>query len=412
MFAEAQSEREVETAANADAAHQTTLAELDRVIREHDQSAGRHAPADVARALVSKAVVMSRLGRGSEEIAAYEEVIRRFTMSSDAEIVALVAMAQNRRGRALAMTGRTDDALMAFDLAWALATGWKDARLERQAAAALYATGALRKRQGRTAEALSAWGDLVRQFGTSQDAEVTAKLVAGDEARVALLRQSERINEAVRVCNDLVARIKDRSDAGFASAVGFACFTRADCLIQMDHPEAALEACEEATERLAQMASGAGLAGWRAGIGVLRGRAFRKLSRIDDAIAAFAAVDREHAESVDSQVAVQVATALVELGELLSEQAEFAKARAICQRAVQRFADRKLPRLEPLIARAHDLLARTTAGIGATSADEPSAPATSEPNVTYRIEAKVDHDLDMLRGNAAFNAYLEQAKSA
>lgn len=407
MFAEAQAEREVETAADEETGHDAALAELDRLIREYDQSSDECAPAYVARALVSKAVVMSRLGRGSEEIAAYEEVIRRFTMSSDAEVVALVAMAQNRRGRALAMTGRTDEALMAFDLAWALATGWKDARLERQAAAALYATGALRKRQGRTAEALSAWGDLVRQFGTSQDTEVTAKLVAGDEARVALLRQSERINEAVRVCNDLMARVDGRAN-GFAAAIGFACFTRADCLIEMNHPEAALEACDEAVERLTQLPGGAGVTGWCAGIGVLRGRAFRRMSRVDEAIAAFSQVDNEYGESVDSQVAVQVATALVELGELLAEQAEFAKARSVCERAVQRYADRKLPRLEPLIARARDQLARTPAGLSGSVA----APAASEPSVTYRIEAKGDQDLEMLRGNSAFNAYLEQARSA
>ncbi len=411
MFGDVQATHEAQPAAEETTSHDTTITALDAVVARHADSKDPAAMAEVARALVSKAIVLSRLGRGAEELATYDEVIRRFMMSSEPEIVALVAMSQNRRGRALALAGRIDEALTAFDLGWAMATGWKDAHLERQAAAALYATGALRKRQGRTADALTAWGDMVRQFGASEDIEVAAKLVAGDEARVALLRQSERVNDAIRVCNDMIARLSTRAEPGFRAAIGQAGFTRAECLLAMNNPKAALEACEEVAEQLeTSLENDPRLARWRAAIGVLRGRALRQMGRTKEAVAVLSAVDRNHRGASNPQVAEQVATALVELSEVLSDQAEFARSRAFSECVIRRYAGTESARLEPLVKLARDQLARTPGG-GACESDnlQPADVLSAKP---VESGLKIDTDFEMLRGNATFNAFIEQAQSA
>ncbi len=412
MVEQAQAASESRAEAAGATTHEDTIAAMDAVVRRHGAATDYTAMVDVARALMSKAIVLSRLGRGAEELAAYDEVIRRYTMSPDAELTALVAMAHNRRGRALVVAGRIDEALTTFDLAWATATGWKEPQLARQAAAALYATGALRKRQGRTAEALSAWGDMVRQFGASEDIDVAAKLVTADEARVGLLRGCERLNDAIRVCNDMILRVAERPEPGFRAAIGSAAVSKMECLIEMESLKAVIEAGDENAARLNDDAGDPRIDRWRAGIEILRGRAFHGLGKIKEAVTAYSTVDREHRDNASPEVVEQVATALVELAKLLADQSEFAKARAFCDIVIQRYADSDNKALAALVKQARYQLTRSLAGMS-----DPGAALgalkdwVAEPSAAREDAAMLDGDIEMLRANTAFDAYIDETRA-
>lgn len=394
--------------ADADSgAHEHALASMDAAIATHACADDRASQVELARALMSKAIVLSRLGRGAEELVSYDEVIRRYSMSGDAELVAFVAMAHNRRGRALVMADKLEDALTAFDLAWAVATGWKEPALQRQAAAALYATGTLRKQQGRTADALSAWGDMVRQFADSDDVEVAMKTVTADQARASMLRGVERLNDAIRVYNDLIARVAKRGEAQFRAALGGAAQTRAECLMETENFKGVVEGCEDAAGLLEQDKDDARIDPWRAALEVLRGRALRKMGRVPDAVAAFSGVDKAFRDSTDAKVGEMVATALVELAELMADESEFAKARAFCDMVVRRYGAREDDVFEGLVQRARLQAAKALAGM-----NDAGAALGALKEWVGETAAKADGDLETLRANPAFDQYLQQAKTA
>lgn len=407
MSRQAQPKGEVTMSPPQTSTHETALASMDAAIEKLAEAGDRKSQLDLARALMSKAIVLARLGRGAEELVSYDDVIRRFSATQDPELLALVAMAHNRRGRALVVADRMDEALVAFDLAWAHATGWTEPELARQAAAALYATGTLRKRQGRTAEALSAWGDMIRQFKKSDDVEVAMKMVTADQSRAVLLRQSERLNDAVRVYNDMIDRISHRTEAPFRAALGAAAQTRAECLMETENFKAAFEACESASKLMEQDKNDQAMAEWRAAVDLMRGRALRKLERAKDAAAAFSSVDKQHRESRDPKVVEHVATALVELAELMSDQSEFAKCRAFCDLVIKRYAESKSETVLQLVQAARLQRAKALAGM-----NDAGAALGALKDWVEDTTQKTDGDIEQLRGNPEIDQYLEVAKSA
>ncbi len=344
--------------------HEVALAAIDASIGRLGDNNDPGSARELARALMSRAILAARLGRGAEEMASCDDLIRRFTMSGDADVVALVAMAHNRRGRALVVADRLNDALTAFDLAWAISTGWKEPALVRQAAAALYATGTLRKKLGQTGEAISAWNDMVVQYADCDDIEVAQKMVAADQARAGLLRASERGNEAARVYAHLMDRVARRPEPAFVKAYGDAALMRADCLIASEYHKGAVECCEDAIAFLTTAGEQDVAAPLWAELVLVRARALRALGRSDDAAAGLAEIDRLFRDSRDAALSEKVAQALVELAELKAAGSDFEKAGKICDLIVRRYAASGNEDLQQLVQRAQSLAARATAGIG------------------------------------------------
>lgn len=344
--------------------HEAALAALDAAIRRLGDATDPRSARELARALMSRAILAARLGRGAEEMASCDDLIRRFMMSGDADVVALVAMAHNRRGRALVVADRIDDALTAFDLAWAISTGWKEPALVRQAVAALYATGTLRKRLGQTAEAISAWNDMVTQYAGCDDVEVAQKLIAADQARAGLLRASERGNEAARVYAQMMDRLGRRPEPVFLKAYGEAALMRADCLMGAEYHKGAVECCEDAIVFLAMAEDQDAAAPLCADLGLVRARALRELGRSDEASAGLAEIDRKFCDTRDPVLSEKVAQALVELVDLKAAASDFEKASEICEVVVRRYAASSNEALQKLVQRARVQAARSMAAIG------------------------------------------------
>jgi tetratricopeptide (TPR) repeat protein len=132
----------------------------------------------VARALVNKGVTLSRIGQGEEAIAVYDDVIARFGAASESALREGVARALVNKGGALSRIGRCEEAIAVYDDVIARFGAASELALRKQVAKALFNKGGTLSRIGRCEEAIAVYDDVIVRFGG--DADPALKAIVAD----------------------------------------------------------------------------------------------------------------------------------------------------------------------------------------------------------------------------------------
>jgi tetratricopeptide (TPR) repeat protein len=141
----------------------------------------------LARALVDKAIVLSRGGQREEAIAICEDVVARFGNASELALREKVALAFSWKAHSLAALGRIEEAIAIYDDVAARFGAASEPGLVERAAMAMFDKAWRLKEAGRVEEAAAAYRALIDRFGAVEHAQ-TRHIVKRSEEFLAVLK--------------------------------------------------------------------------------------------------------------------------------------------------------------------------------------------------------------------------------
>jgi hypothetical protein len=124
------------------------------------------------RALVGKAMTMSRGGRHEDAIAICDDVVARFGSAPELEVCDSVALALCWKAHSLAALGRLEAAISTYDAVVSRFGDAAEPRLARRAATACFDKAHRFKEAHRLEDAATAYREVISRFGAIEDAGV------------------------------------------------------------------------------------------------------------------------------------------------------------------------------------------------------------------------------------------------
>jgi tetratricopeptide (TPR) repeat protein len=141
----------------------------------------------LARALVDKAITLSRSGQREEAIAICEDVVARFGSASEPALRERVALAFSWKAHSLAALGRIEEAIAIYDDVAARFGAASEPGLVERAAMAMFDKAWRLQEAGRVEEAAAAYRALIDRFGAVEHAQ-TRHIVKRSEELLAVLK--------------------------------------------------------------------------------------------------------------------------------------------------------------------------------------------------------------------------------
>ena len=190
--------------------------------------------AQITQFLFNRGVLLGELGRGEEEIKAYDEVLSRFGDAREPALREPVAKALVNKGVSLSQIGRGEEAIKAYDDVLSRFRDAPEPALREQVAKALFNKGVSLGQLGRRQEEIKAYDELLSRFRDAPEPALRepvagalnskgfAQLIKAkngwneQEARTALLHQSlDCFNRALADTSDKSIVLGNRGYAMF-----------------------------------------------------------------------------------------------------------------------------------------------------------------------------------------------------
>jgi tetratricopeptide (TPR) repeat protein len=150
--------------------------------------------AQIAMALLNKAIVWRESGDYEASVVAFDDVLRRFGDADEPKLREQVAMALSNKGVALRESGDYEAAVAAYDDVLRRFGDAKEPKLREQVAKALFNKGFALRKSGDYEAAVAAYDDVVSRFGDADEPklrEPVAKALNGKSyARLLLAKQA------------------------------------------------------------------------------------------------------------------------------------------------------------------------------------------------------------------------------
>ncbi len=204
----------------------------------------------VVNALVNKGVILVRLDRGSEAMAAYDEAAALYETSGSPELRPGAAKALLNKSYVLTNLGRTRHAIEVCDLLIKRFPSDGSDTVAEFVASALFSRGSMLEEMGRAEEALASYSKLNDRFGLSESASVLVSVANGQANKAETLFNLRRWNEALELCEGVLARLGRHPSLRVQQATWRVMATRSAVLSVLGRTREHLSACRELLTRL------------------------------------------------------------------------------------------------------------------------------------------------------------------
>jgi tetratricopeptide (TPR) repeat protein len=174
-----------------------------------------------AKALISKAVEFSTLGRNEDEIAVYDDLIAQFGSASELPLREQVAVALDKKGHTLGALGCSEEAIAAYDDLIARFGNASDLPLLEHVASARSNKGDALSKLDRNEEAIAVYDDLIARFGSASALALREQVAKALYSKASTLGVN-RSKEAIAVYDDLIARFGSASELPLLERVAMA----------------------------------------------------------------------------------------------------------------------------------------------------------------------------------------------
>lgn len=204
----------------------------------------------VVNALVNKGVILVRLDRGAEAMAAYDKAATLYETSGSPELRPGAAKALLNKSYVLTNLGRTRHAIEVCDLLIERFPCDGSDTVAEFVASSLFSRGSMLEDMGRAEEALASYSKLNDRFGLSESAGVLVSVANGQANKAETLFNLRRWNEALELCEGVLARLGKHPSLRVQQATWRVMATRSAVLSVLGRTREHLSACRELLTRL------------------------------------------------------------------------------------------------------------------------------------------------------------------
>lgn len=325
----------------------------------------------IARATLTKGVVLGKLGRLTEQLSTYDRLGEQFASSTSPEIRGHAISAMLNQAWVLAHAGRAAESLEALNRVVSIVDSDRDPRLRKTLGQVLAYRGEILLKLGQHEEALKAYeaalgelGVIGRRSALAQigKANVFLALSRIDEAilgydnalsqfdpsgsddqdwalgafvnKSAALLRMKRYEEAIAMCDSAFQFFGQRADPGFADQLGRLSLNRGAALSALDRTQEALQAYDEGIAKVAQAQGG----DWEQSMAFALKDKAEALVKASERGSAVATLDhllsflgtREEFQAIAVDVLMRKATLLLDMDQTM-------ESLAVCQEVITRF---------------------------------------------------------------------------
>ena len=329
---------------------QDALSVVDDLIASFRDAPEHDAEVTVARAMNTKAGLLTKLGKADEALAVGGDVVKRFGESTATKLREQVGVAVFSQATALNKLGRSDEAIAAWDEVITDCADLAPPQKPRLASDAMYMKLVCVSGLDRVPETVAACQALLSSCDEQPEEAGVVQVADGLRRTSKLLANSGQHDQALAVLDDLIDRCGRTADPRVRRLVGGGMFSRAGALWELERRDEAVAAlddvhahyssAESVTERL--LASQAQL---------VQAAYLRELGRVQDSITICDEVI-EHLHGNDTTAAqVTVAHAFERKCEALALDTRVTEMLAAQESLLQRFGNSTDSQLRLSVAR-------------------------------------------------------------
>ena len=223
------------------------LGELLQRFRGHEAPTVRDT---VVKAIVNRGIILARLERIEDAIAAFDDAAETFEVTGSPELREVVATGLLNKSFLLTLMERTEDSI---DLYNQLVDRFPCVASDPVAvpvATALFNRGTLLDKMDRAEEALATYEDLQNRFGSSESVDVLVPVVSGQTNKAVTLFRLQRWDEALEVCEEIRNRFGSHESSIVLKSAWTALTIKSAILSVQGRTREHLAACEELLNRL------------------------------------------------------------------------------------------------------------------------------------------------------------------
>ncbi len=296
------------------------LDRTDEALAALDEATARFGHSDVpslAEAAVGaswmKGLLLFSRGRTDEALAALDEAVPRLRQSDSSDDDALLATACSVQGFALVAAGRSEEALATWDEALGFFDKTDVAVLSEMAAAVLAQKAVTLAGLDRLEEALDAWDGVLLRHETIDSPALPEVAATALVNKGHMLGRLNRTGEALAVYDDFMRRYGKDDAPALLGLSADALFGKEDLLEMSNRDDEASTVCDEIVHRFAESETPP-LAERAARALLKKGALLSQRGREEDALVAYDDVVRRFGDHRDPAIAGCVSAALIKKG--------------------------------------------------------------------------------------------------
>ena len=208
----------------------------------------------IARALVTKGIVLFGLDRYDEAIAAFERADERFGSTAAPALRGTLATGLFYRVACLEELGRPQDAIDACDALILRFESSSSPEVLSAVAAALGTRGTLLGEMGRAEEELDTYDELDRRFGAREETFLRVAAANGLEEKATRLFRLGRWEDSIAACEALESRFRERASGQLLEFVARGLIVKSTALYVVGRNDEQRAACDEVLRLLDRQA--------------------------------------------------------------------------------------------------------------------------------------------------------------
>ena len=208
------------------------------------------------KALLRRAVMLWRLGRHADALAAFDEVWHRYRVGGTLVSAELAASALVRKAKLLGELQRSAEALLVYDKVVGQFGASTVPKSAEYVAVALLRKGDLLRAQGRYAAALDAYRDVAGRFSGHDTPELAVRVAAARINEGHILETLDRLPDALAAYDDIVRRYGPSTVPALRAEVAVALVIKGNALLEQSPSGVDREGCARNLRTLLAMNPG------------------------------------------------------------------------------------------------------------------------------------------------------------